>query len=626
MPPEIHDQLDGWLASAICSGSFTARKYLEATNPDAALAALQQFRDIGGYSIPYLNYSSLHALHAAAVHGTRDDVLSRLAMDSNLSIEDKTVDGETPLYIACARGCWEIAAELLNRGADASVRCTRYGITCLHWLFAFEPTLQPAVITGLIKAGADVNAIVTESIPFYHFPFYLPGGSPLDWAVVTASDGTVEILLQHGADPALRDASTPYAYDRRITTIDSFGGPHQDGYSADMVGMGLSSLDYAALYHESCIFECLRRSPTMIDINAADNEGLTVLHRLSSHHIHYTRKLSYSFIPFRGDQNLLKSRLARTVAAIKALGGDLDKLTTPLTPFQYIQGEWRFEGLTPLMLATLDGNYAVAQALVDAGADVDKETDYGNTALHMSSAKFRAEDYAWDIHVAKILVEAGATVHRENKLGHTPLCLAAGEYGGLERFELFLQNGGDIGDTDNHPGSAQYRLGVFSLMARPDPPFDESRDLRAASLLEEFLFSNRDVKKRDSVISHVNENGETMLHRFAAAHMRHSIDALLRHGVPALVFARIHTFEKIQGEIVDVTRAETPLDRAIEAKEEYERDISKAMRHSLLEFEDICKRADAVIGALKAAGCQRCKSLVSIIGPEPLDGARPWVA
>ncbi|KAI0547662.1 kinase-like domain-containing protein [Xylaria curta] len=179
IPPEIHDQIDGWLASAICTGSFTDRKYLEASNPDAALAALQRFRDIGGYSVPYLNYSSLHALHVAAVHGTKGDILSILAMDSNLSIDDKTADGETPLYIACARGCWEIVAELLNRGADASVRCTRYGITCLHWLFAFEPALQSAVITGLIKAGADVNAIVTKPIPFYHFPFYLPGGSPL---------------------------------------------------------------------------------------------------------------------------------------------------------------------------------------------------------------------------------------------------------------------------------------------------------------------------------------------------------------------------------------------------------------------------------------------------------------
>ncbi|KAI0547661.1 ankyrin repeat-containing domain protein [Xylaria curta] len=388
--------------------------------------------------------------------------------------------------------------------------------------------------------------------------------------------------------------------------------------------MGLSSLDYAALYHEPYIFEYLRRSSTVIDINAADIEGLTVLHRLSSYHVHYTTKLSYSFIPFRGELNLLKSRLARTVAAIKALGGDLDKFMTPLTPFQFIQGEWRFEGLTPLMPAALDGNYAVAQALVDAGADVDKETEFGNTALHMSSAKFRAEHCAWDIHVAKILVEAGATVHRENKLGHTPLCLAAREYRDLKRFRLFLQNGADIEDTDNHPGSARYRLGVFSLLARPDPPFDENRDRKVASLLETFLFSNPDVKKRDSVISHVNENGETMLHRFAAAHMRHSIDALLRHGVPALVFARRHTVEKIQGKIVYVTRTETPLDRAIEVKEEYERDISKAMKHSLLEFQDICRRADAVIEALKAAGCQTCKSLVSI-GPEPPGGARPWV-
>ncbi|KAK5630670.1 hypothetical protein RRF57_006385 [Xylaria bambusicola] len=176
IPPQIHQRVDGWLISAISTGSVVAREYLEKSHSAATLAALQKFRDYGGYSALYLDLPSLSGLHAAAAYRTKDDIKSMLDMDSSLNIEDGTADGATPLYIACARGSWDIAVELLGRGADASVRCTKYGITCLHWLFAFEASLQCTVAASLVKAGADVNAMITESVSFYHFPFYLPEG------------------------------------------------------------------------------------------------------------------------------------------------------------------------------------------------------------------------------------------------------------------------------------------------------------------------------------------------------------------------------------------------------------------------------------------------------------------
>jgi ankyrin repeat protein len=45
----------------------------------------------------------------------------------------------------------------------------------------------------------------------------------------------------------------------------------------------------------------------------------------------------------------------------------------------------RDDGVTPLFMASLDGNETVVQALIVAGADVNKAADGGTTPLHIAA-------------------------------------------------------------------------------------------------------------------------------------------------------------------------------------------------------------------------------------------------
>jgi ankyrin repeat protein len=74
-------------------------------------------------------------------------------------------------------------------------------------------------------------------------------------------------------------------------------------------------------------------------------------------------------------------------------------------------------GLTPLVFAAREGDIESAQALLDAGADVDQTTEYGWTPL-LTAVNNR------NYQLARYLVERGADVNAANKGGWTPLYLA----------------------------------------------------------------------------------------------------------------------------------------------------------------------------------------------------------
>ena len=83
---------------------------------------------------------------------------------------------------------------------------------------------------------------------------------------------------------------------------------------------------------------------------------------------------------------------------------------------------------TPLLTALVDERVAVAQALLAAGADVDAPNFYidenkvtlAHTALHMMVAR-------GEIGHVRRLIDAGADVNRQTTDGATPLALAAAD-------------------------------------------------------------------------------------------------------------------------------------------------------------------------------------------------------
>jgi len=93
------------------------------------------------------------------------------------------------------------------------------------------------------------------------------------------------------------------------------------------------------------------------------------------------------------------------------------------------------DGSTALLWAAYHGDAAMAEALLDAGAEADAANRYGVTPLLQAS---RTGDAA----VMKVLLKGGANVELAHPDGETPL-MAAARVGRLEAVQLLLEHGAD---------------------------------------------------------------------------------------------------------------------------------------------------------------------------------------
>jgi rhodanese-related sulfurtransferase len=88
-------------------------------------------------------------------------------------------------------------------------------------------------------------------------------------------------------------------------------------------------------------------------------------------------------------------------------GGDPDEVNAPLR-----------DGAYPLIKACRLGLAAIAEALVEAGAPLDRIDEYGNDALW-------AACYSGDLRTIAVLLDAGIDLDRQNPNGATALIYAA---------------------------------------------------------------------------------------------------------------------------------------------------------------------------------------------------------
>jgi len=99
------------------------------------------------------------------------------------------------------------------------------------------------------------------------------------------------------------------------------------------------------------------------------------------------------------------------------------------------------EGATALMLAAYAGNLAMVKTLIEAGADVNARGEGGWGAL--MKAAHNAELDRGFADVAQALIDAGANVEAPIGFGVRPLMLAAG-YGETAVVETLLRAGADV--------------------------------------------------------------------------------------------------------------------------------------------------------------------------------------
>ncbi len=232
-----------------------------------------------------------------------------------------------------------------------------------------------------IDAGTDINgAFIAEGIPG-------SGGTPLHIAALANQTEIAELLLGNGADIDARAA-------------DYFKG---------------SPLHWAAAFGEKEMVEFLVGAGA--DVNAEDINGGTPLDGALAWEPDIKRQEKDEIAQFLR-ANGGKVNMDIWTAASLGLVDIVDQRITEGWDINetFVLPGVKGSGGSPLHIAVLANQKAVAEFLIDNGADLNVKADdeYGGTPLHWAAA-FSIKE------MVILLVEAGADINASDNSGYTPL-------------------------------------------------------------------------------------------------------------------------------------------------------------------------------------------------------------
>ena len=423
-------------------------------------------------------------LHLAASFG-RVPAMAAL-LQGGTEVDARTDDGRTPLHLA-RQGGWPAAtAVLLEAGADPAPRdlegrlydpasCERWGTpvffafatidvvtrcldagadpetirpqpappvppgafiidmppaTPLH--IAAEYSRDPAVITALALAGADVNARGAWD------------RTPLHQAAEHGTPGAVRALLAAGAEVDARPrgldrnsgvANTPLHHAARNPDPEVAAALLEAGAEINARGeRGVTPLHYAASNRNPAVAALLLEAGA--EVNAPGSDGLTPLHSAAAGNsnpaVLSVLLAAGADVHARGAYNHLHAPAGRVtplhtaaywnsnpeiVTMLVAAGADPDGGDLSASPVLE-QGAalplGAFGTRSPISLAASDNpNPAVIEALVRAGSDLERAGPSGQTILH-----FAAQNAP---HAFPLLLRLGADPEVRDAEGRTPM-------------------------------------------------------------------------------------------------------------------------------------------------------------------------------------------------------------
>ena len=316
-----------------------------------------------GVNVNAAQGDGMTALHWAA--NRSDAVLAQLLLQAHANVKATTRIGAfTPLHIAAQNGSGGVVRALLRANADVRA-LTSDGVTVVHLAAMGGDT---AIILSLLKAGADVNAIEPSW-----------GQTPLMLAAARGRADAVRILLANGAAPS-----------RVAKTMDPMASAAQDRQAK-----GKRNAILAQLRDEQGMTKNANWRPDSRQVQAAV-KGSREVERKSA------------------DTATMASAAAASAAEEARLaaqgGAGLDDDSPGYTELLGAQG-----GLTALLLAVREGHAATVQALVAGGADVNQVSGGDHTSpLLMASINGQYD-------VAMKLLAAGADPNVASDAGATPL-------------------------------------------------------------------------------------------------------------------------------------------------------------------------------------------------------------
>jgi ankyrin repeat protein len=287
----------------------------------------------------------LTALHFAARDGHARTVAALLDAGADVN-RTSPADHGTPLLIACVNGQFDIAADLLERGADPGI-ANEAGVTPLYAVINVRWAPKAAypqprahlqqrhtyldLVTALLERGADPNARVNRKVWFASYNFDQSnvdeaGATPLWRAAYAADVDAMRILVAHGADPNIATIKAP----ERRSPDDPETGPDVSGLAPVAIG-----------------------GPSMTPLHAAAGPGYAKGFAGNSHHV----------------------SPAGMLAAVKYL---LDELHADVNARDA-------DGNTALHHAAARGDNAMIEYLVSKGADVKAVNRAGQTTVDVAN-------------------------------------------------------------------------------------------------------------------------------------------------------------------------------------------------------------------------------------------------
>jgi len=324
-----------------------------ANGPRAAQAPRAARGDDAGNEPEPLNYAELVGSHGgltplllAARDGQASTALALLDLGARID-QVSAGDRTSPLLMATINGHYDLAAQLLARGANPRLASDAgatplYGVLNMQWApKARHP--QPAhymqqtidyldLAERFLKAGADVNARLTRTLWYTTYNRDLlgvdrTGATPFWLAAYTLDIPAMKLLLKYGADPNIRTAKVPERYEE--------GGP--DPSLPDQ--SGLPPIPW--------------NGPAVAPIHAASGVGYGLGFAGNTH-----RHVPDGWVP-------------AVKFLVEELGADVNARD--------------HNGYTPLHHAAARGDVALIRYLVSKGADVTAVARTGQTTVDMAN-------------------------------------------------------------------------------------------------------------------------------------------------------------------------------------------------------------------------------------------------
>uniref|UniRef100_A0A0A9WC50 Ankyrin repeat and KH domain-containing protein 1 n=1 Tax=Lygus hesperus TaxID=30085 RepID=A0A0A9WC50_LYGHE len=346
----------------------------------------------------------------------------RVLLDNGANVEDHNENGHTPLMEAASAGHVPVAEILLARGAGINTHSNEFKESALT-LACYKGHLD--MVRFLLEAGADQEHKTDE----------------MHTALMEASmDGHVEVarlLLDSGAQVNM--------------PTDSFESPLTLAACGGHVDLALLLIERGA------------------NIEEVNDEGYTPLMEAARE----GHEDMVAVLLVKGANiNAQTEETQETALTLACCGGFLE-----VANFLIKNGaEIELGASTPLMEAAQEGHLDLVRYLLEANADVNAQTQTGDTALTYACENGHTE-------VAKLLLQYGADLEHESEGGRTPLMKAC-RAGHLCTVKFLLSQNANVNkqttNNDHTPLSLAAAGGhiavVELLLAHSANPFHKLKD------------------------------------------------------------------------------------------------------------------------------------------------------